>query len=184
MKPLNLIVLASAALLAGTAVPAMALDLSAGGVSVSSGSTTGGGTSVSAGTGGTSTGITLGGGSNIATVGGSTGGTGASLSVGNTTGNLVTVNGTNAGVNLGGLGLGGGVNSTLNGVTGPLGTALDGVNPGGGAGGGGSVQLAAAYSSLSGADQQRIKLKCRAVLSAPASFNAQTVALCRLVGRL
>ena len=184
-KSRRLIMPASAALLAGAAVPATALDLSAGGVSVSSGSSSGGGTSVSTGTGGTAT---LGGGSNIASVG-----TGAgSVSVGNTNGNLVSLNGTDASVNLGGLGLGSGVNNTLNGVTGPLGTTFDGVNTGGppgtggqppGGGGIAGARVAAAFGGLSIADQQQIRLKCRAVLTSPSSFNAETVALCRLLAR-
>ena len=190
MKSSQLIVLASAALFACTALPAMALDLSAGGISVSSGSTDSGGTSISTGTGGTSATTTLGGGSNIATVGGSTGGTGGSLAIGSTSGNLVSLNGTDGSVNLGGVGAGT-VSNTLNGVTGPLGTTLDGVNPGGlpGTGGvlpggGGNVQVAAAFSNLSPLDQRRIKVKCRSVLASPSSFSAQTVALCRIAAGL
>jgi hypothetical protein len=179
MKTLNLIVLASAALFASASVPAMALDLGVGGVSVSGGSTSSGGTSISAGTGGTSASVSLGGGSNIASVGAGTDGTGASLAVGNTSGNLIGVSGTDATVNLGSLGLGSGINDTLNGVTGPLGTTLDGVNAGGGSATG--VRLAAAFGGLSPTDQRAIKLKCRTVLGNPAGFSAETLALCRLL---
>ena len=182
MKTIRLIVLASAALFASTALPALALDLSVGGISASTGSTSSGGTSISTSTGGTSGSVTVGGGSNIASVGGSTGGTGGSVSVGNTSGNLVSLNGSDASVNLGSLGLGSGVNDTLNGVTGTLGTTLDGVNPGGG-GSAAGARVAAAFGNLSIADQQQLKLKCRVVLANPSSFNAETVALCRLLAR-
>ena len=166
MKTLNLIVLASAALFASASLPAMALDLGVGGVSVSSGSTSSGGTSVSAGTGGTSGDVSLGGGSNIASVGADTGGTGGSLSVGNTSGDLVSVNGTDASVNLGSLGLGSGV---------------DAGGLAGGDGGAGSAQVAAAFGGLSAGDQQQIRLKCRTVLGDPAGYSAETIALCRLL---
>ena len=164
MKTLNLIVLASAALFASASLPAMALDLGVGGVSVSNGSTSSGGTSISAGTGGTSGDVSLGGGSNIASVGADTGGTGGSLAIGNTSGDLVSVNGTDASVNLGSLGLGSGINDTVNDVTGPLGTTLDGADLGGGLpggdGGAGSARVAAAFGGLSAGDQQQIRLKC------------------------
>ncbi len=108
MKSMRLIVIASAVLLAGASVPALALDLSVGGISVSGGSGSDGGTSVSASTGGTSVGATLGGGSNIASAGVSTGGTGVNVGVGTTSGDLVTLDSsdgtTNANVNLGDLG--------------------------------------------------------------------------------
>jgi hypothetical protein len=162
MKTLNLIALASAALFASASLPAMALDLGVGGVSVSSGSTSSGGTSISAGTGGTSGDVSIGGGSNIASVGADTGGTGGSLSVGNTSGDLVSVDGTDASVNLGSLGLGSGVDA-------------------GGDGGAGSAQVAAAFGGLSAADQQQIRLRCRVVLGNPSGYSAETVALCRLL---
>ena len=184
MKTLNLIVLASAAMFASASLPAMALDLGVGGVSVSNGSTSSGGTSISAGTGGTSGDVSLGGGSNIASVGADTGGTGGSLAIGNTSGDLVSVNGTDASVNLGSLGLGSGINDTVNDVTGPLGTTLDGADLGGLPGGGGGAagtQVATAFAGLSIGDQQQIRLKCRTVLGDPSGYSAETVALCRLL---
>lgn len=65
MKISRLIVLATAALLAGVAAPAIALDI--GGTSVTSGSSSNGGTTVSAGNGDTSASVTLGGGSTLQT---------------------------------------------------------------------------------------------------------------------
>lgn len=188
MKTSRLIALATAALLASVAAPAIALDVSVGGVSVSGGSSSGGGTTVSTGTGDTSASATIGGGSNIATVSTGTGGTGVSAGIGNTSGDLVTVNSndstTDANVNLGSLGLGG-TSDLINGVTDPLGTTLDGVDLGdlgdlGGGGGGGGAVLTA-FNGLAGGDQQRIRLTCRAVLADPSGFNAQTIALCRLL---
>ena len=192
MRNIRIILFASAALFVGAAVPAMALDLGIGGASVSGGSTSGGGTSVSAGVGGSSVGVTLGGGSNVATAGAGTGGTGVSVGVGSTSGDLVAVNQnsgtTDATVNLGS-GLGG-LTDTLNGVTGAVGTTLDGIDLGSLGGGGGGVVGGAgggvlvAFAGLDSADQQRIKLRCRAVLSSPSGFSAQSVALCRLLARL
>jgi hypothetical protein len=183
MKTLNLIVFASATLLASTALPAMALDLSVGGTTVSAGSTGDGGTSVSASTGDTTASVSLGGGSNIASADATADDTGGSLSIANTSGDLVSVDGTDGSVNLGDLGLGDDVNDTLNSVTGLLGTTLDGTDLDGSAGGGGAtgVQLAAAFGSLSAADQQQIRLRCRVVLGNPSGYSAETVALCRLL---
>jgi hypothetical protein len=191
-----LLVAAVASLMATAAIPARALDVSVGGVSVSAGSDGGGGTSVSVGGGDTSAGVSIGGGDNVASVGASTGGTGASVGIGNTSGDLVTLNGTDANVNLGGLGLGSGVNDALNGITGPLGDTLDGIDlgglPGGGGGGGaggggGGVTaggLVSAYGSLSSRDQQALRIRCRSVLNNPGVFTRSQVALCSLLARL
>ncbi len=184
----------SAALMLGVAsLPAQALDISVGGTSVSGGSSGNGGTSVSVGGGGTSTGATVGGGTNVASVGASTGGTNVGVGIGTTNGDLIATNTSDGNVqgnvNLGGLGA---ANGTVNGVTGPIGDLLDGVDlgslPGGGLpGGGGAINsggLGGAYATLSPSDQRALKIKCRSVLSSPASFNANTVALCRLIASL
>ena len=150
------------------------------------------------GTGDTSlSGLTLGGGSNIASLGTGTGGTGVTAGIGNTNGDLITTNtdnGASANVNLGSLGLGG-ANDILNGFTDPLGNTLDGVDlgglpagGGGGAGGGGigggGGGIGGAFAALSPADQRQLRIRCVSVLGSPGRYNANTVALCRLIARL
>ena len=190
MKSLNLIVLASAALLAGAAVPAVALDLGVGGVTVSGGSTAAAArrsrpapatprpTSRSAAA--------------------RTSPPSARAPAGPAPASPSAIpaaiwsalNDTDAAVNLGSLGLGSGINDTLNGVTGPLGTTLDGTDlgglPGGGGGGGGGgsrgARVAAAFGGLSAgrpaADRAEVP---RGASAARPSYSAETLALCRLL---
>jgi len=199
-KTAQLISITAAALMLGAAIPAQALDVSVGGASVSGGSggSDGSGTSVSVGSGDTSVGATVGGGSNIADVDANAVGTGTNATIANTDGNLVDLNSedgnTDADVNLGGLGLGGGANDVVNGITDPLGDLLDGIDlgdlPGGGdagGGGGGGVTgpgIVSAFGGLSVRDQQALRVQCRSVLNNPSAYNANTIALCRLIARL
>jgi hypothetical protein len=195
MNMKHILAATSAALLIGAAcVPAQALSLNVGGISVGGGSGGNGGTHVSVGAGNTGVNATIGGGSNVATVGAG----GASVGVGTTTGNLITSNGGTTNVNLGGVGGGVGntISNTLNGVANPVGTTLDGVNPDlpglpglGGVGnalGGGlnATEVASAYGELSGADQQLLKVRCKAVLMNPVTFDAGMIKLCRILGQL
>ncbi len=192
----NFVAIATAALMLGAAAPALAIDVSVGGVSGSAGSGSSGGTSASVGAGDTSVNATIGGGSNIATTGVNTGDTGVNASVGTDQGDLLAITGedgqTNADVNLGGLSA---LNDLINGVTDPLGDTLDdtdlpggpGTGPGAGGGngtGGGGGQVGSAFASLSMVDQQKLKLRCLNVLAKPASYKSNVVDLCRVIGQL
>lgn len=197
MKTRYFLTITSAALLLGAvAIPAQALDLSVGGISISAGSGGNGGTQVSVGAAGTGISATVGGGQNIANVGVG----GASVGVGTQTGNLITSNNGATNVNLGGLpvvgGLTGTVGGVVNGVTDPVGTILGGVggpnDPGNGNGngngnGGGGlnpVQVASAFGGMSSADQQLLKVRCKSILMNPATFDASMIKLCRLLAQL
>jgi hypothetical protein len=63
--------------------------------------------------------------------------------------------------------------------------SLDGGRDGGGGGGGISPEgIGAAFASLSGGEQQFLRNRCRAVLLYPKGYDANAVALCRLIARL
>jgi hypothetical protein len=185
MKTKKILALTAATAIALATAPAWAIDLNVGGIGVSAGGTSGGGTGVSVGSGGTSTGVTVGGGSTLASVSGGSDGTGAGFTIGTTDGDLVATsqdgNTTNATVNLGSglgdLGLGNlGLNDPVNSV-------LDGngnPNPNSPA----VQQIASAYGALGAGEQQLLKNRCRSVLSSPSGFDPSLVALCRVIQRL
>jgi hypothetical protein len=172
-------------LLAGTAAvllfgaslaPAAAIDVnllggsSNGGVSISTGS--GGGT--------------------LATASVGSGSGSVNATIGNGGGDLVTLNQaddgtTDAAVNLGGTtgDLGGLID--LGSLLGGAGGIGGGGTGGGGGGGGGGVtpqQIAGAYGSLGGGEQQLLRSSCRSVLVNPAAFDRSLVALCRVIARI
>jgi len=172
----------AALFLSAALVPALALDLGLGGVDVSAGSSGGGGTTASATTADSTFSATVGGGTNIANAG--TGNVNAAI--GTNPGNLITTdtsNGASASVNLGRAAPNGNLNNIINGATGPTGNLL-GSLPGGGSGTLNADQVASAFGSLSVNERQLLRTRCAQVIASPASFDAATVALCRIIGRL
>jgi hypothetical protein len=159
---------AAGALIAGLiSLPAHALDVGVGGNS--SGGTTG-----SASEGSTSGTATVGGTNNVGSASVTTGGNNATIDIGNTSGPLVSgsqsgdpvagASNTDVDVNLGALG------GLLGGV---------GIGPGGGSVAPGEVTTA--FNSLSGAQQQELKLTCGSVMASPARYDAGIVQLCQLL---
>ncbi|HMN86258.1 MAG TPA: hypothetical protein PKA74_09765 [Bauldia sp.] len=185
MTKRNLMVAAASVsiLIGATLLPAQALEVKAGGATVSVGNSSGG-TKAGASVGGTKASATIGGGSNVAnaTVGG--GGQNANVKIGSgsgplvgarSTGNVNDGTTTNANVNLGGF---------LGGLLGGGGT---GPGSGGGGGGGGTAptgSVKAAFGGLSSSEQVRVKKTCGSVLTSPASYDSGLIKLCQMLRRL
>jgi hypothetical protein len=169
LSKVNLLAAASVALLAAVSSPALALSASVGGVSASVGDTS---ASVGIGSTGTAT-ATVGDGSDVASVALGTADTSTTVSVSTDSGNLATVdtdgNTSTADVNLGNLGdvLGNVDVTTPNDPSTPVAT-----------------QVADTFGTLSIADQDALRIRCRNVLADPAGFTRNVVALCHLIATL
>ena len=182
--------------------PALALDVSIGGTSVSVGgggasissggtsagvSTGGGGSSVSISSGGTSLGTSIGGGgTTIASLGAGTGGTGGQIGITDSAGNPIDIN-QSGGTTAATVNLGSALNSfltdparsqQLGGVD--LNTALNGIGPRNSP----AEQVRRAFQSLSLLNRRKARVVCAQVMENPGSFDKATRILCILVARL
>lgn len=195
-------------LVAASTPPALALSVGIGGVSASVGGTSTGGVSATTGIGSTAgVSASVGGGSTAgvsasvgdgitatATVGGGdgnvasatigTGDTSTSVTVSNNPGNLATVNTdgntSTADVNLGNLGnVVGNVLGNVD-VTTPNDPSTPVDNPTTPA----ATQVSDTLSSLSTADQDALRIRCKNVMADPAGYTRNVVALCRLIATL
>ena len=163
--------LLSAALLLGTAIVSLqAAEVSVGGASVSAGGSSAS-VGTSAGTSGTAT--VGGGGGNVASSHFDANGNVIDLNVGNTNGPLAKVDQNGNPVN--------GTSASAAAIN--LGNLLEGIDVGGGgvAGGGGGGGVRSVVAGLSAGDRQILKVRCRDVLAAPASFKSDVVQFCRMV---
>lgn len=153
--------LLSAALLLGTSI----VSLQAAEVSVS-----GSGASVSTGTGTSGT-TTVGGGSgSVASSHFDANGNVIDLNIGNGSGPLAEVDQNGNPID--------GTSASAASIN--LGNLLEGIDVGGVIGGG-SGSLPSMVAGLSSGDRQILKVRCRDVLAAPASFKVDVVRLCRMI---
>ncbi len=158
--------LLSAALLLCTSV----VSLQAAGVSVS-----GSGASVSTGTGTSGTATVGGGSGSVASSHFDANGNVIDLNIGNTSGPLASVDQNGNPVN--------GTSASAAAIN--LGNLLEGIDVGGGVtGGGAGGGVQAVVAGLSGGDRQILKIRCRDVLAAPASFKIDVVRFCRIVASM
>jgi hypothetical protein len=166
--------LISAALLLGTSIVSLqAAEVSVGGASVS---TSGGSASAGTGAGVSGTATVGGGGGNVANSHFDANGNVVDLNIGNTSGPLAKVDQNGNPVN--------GTSASAAAIN--LGDLLEGIDVGGGGvtGGGGAGGVQAVVAGLSSGDRGILKVRCRDVLSAPASFKIDVVRFCRMVASM
>jgi hypothetical protein len=116
-----------------------------------------------------------GGGGSVASVSsGNVGGTNTGVSIGTGPGSLVSLGSDGstsaAGVNLGGL------TNSVTGLTGNVG--------GLGLGGGTTItpaKVGVQFAGMSGGQQARLRVRCANILGSPGAFDAELVALCRII---